>query len=101
MLLMTTHDVRWMSITGDTVSVETSGSDELRLSMQQYFEQRPSSRSVLLDLNTSGRFVTTLERAGSIDQPGQCATAVYEFAGDLIRNVWYYAAHDCAEASAD
>ncbi len=34
MLALTTDDVRWMSINGDAVSVETSGTGELRQSMQ-------------------------------------------------------------------
>lgn len=101
MLMLTTHDVRWMSVDGDSVSVETGNSAELREAMQQYFADRPSSHSVLLDLSASGDFVTTLEQAGSIDQRGQCATAVYEFAGDLIRNVWYYPAHNCEPVPAD
>ena len=101
MLALTTHDVRWMSVDGDTVSVETRDANELRSAMNDYFESRPSSLSVLLDISANGIFVTTLEQAGTRERRGQCATAVYEFAGDLIRNVWYYPAHDCHEAAND
>ncbi len=79
------------------VSVETHDADELRMSMQQYFENRSSSNSQLLNIYADGPFVTTLERAGSQDRAGQCATAVYEFSGALIKNVWYYPAHDCED----
>ena len=101
MLAMSTHDVRWMSVDGDDVSVETRGASELREAMQQYFENRSSILSRLLDINANGPFVTTLEQAGSQDHAGQCSTAVYEFSGNLIRNVWYYPAHDCDESGSD
>ncbi|MFT5140319.1 MAG: hypothetical protein ACI9H8_000469 [Lysobacterales bacterium] len=97
MLVLTTHDVRWMSVNGDQVSVETSSSTELRQAMLDYFQSRPSSLSLLLDTQVDGPFVTTLEQAGTTSRRGQCATAVYEFSGDLIRNVWYYPAHDCED----
>ncbi len=69
--------------------------------MQAYFENRSSSLSLLLNIQTDGPFITTLEQAGSIERRDQCATAVYEFSGELIKNVWYYPAHECNEAKSN
>jgi len=55
----------------------------------------------LLDISADGNFVTTLEQAGSVERRGQCSTAVYEFSGDLIKNVWYYPAHECDETKSN
>ena len=100
-LALVTDDIRWMSVDGAGISVETGNADELRKAMVEYFEARASSHSQLLDIHSSGPFVTTLEQAGSRDRPGECAIAVYEFSGQLIRNVWYYRAHACEETPAD
>ena len=101
MLSLTTDDIRWMSVDGAGVSVETGDANELRQAMVEYFEARASSHSRLLNIHANGPFVTTLEQAGSEDRAGQCATAVYEFSGQLIKNIWYYRAHTCEETQAD
>ena len=90
-----------MSVDGAEVSVETGDANELRQAMEEYFDARTSSRSRLLDIHANGPFVTTLEQAGSEDRAGQCAIAVYEFSDRLIKNVWYYRAHNCEEMPAD
>ncbi|MBT8062697.1 MAG: nuclear transport factor 2 family protein [Xanthomonadales bacterium] len=95
MLEMTTGDIRWMSIDGDRVSVETHDAEELRLAMEAYFGARPNSHSRLLSIQANGPFVTTLEQAGTLENRGQCSMAVYEFSGTLISNVWYYRAYEC------
>jgi hypothetical protein len=95
MLALATHDARWMSVDGDAVSVETQDAGELRTAMDDYFSARINSLSLLLDINANGNFVITFEQAGTVEHRGQCSTAIYEFSGDLIKNVWYYPANDC------
>lgn len=99
MLRLTTGDVRWMSIADDQVSTETRSNEELRHAMAEYFKSRPDSYSRLLNIQGNGPFVATLEQAGTIDKPGDCALAIYEFTGSLIRNVWYYSAYTCEAQS--
>lgn len=43
-------DVRWMTVAGDTVVVETSGRDALRASMSRYFRSTPTVRSRIVAL---------------------------------------------------
>lgn len=92
-------EVRWMSVDGDAVVTETSGSAALRSAMLAYFRDVPSARSELESIEASGRFVHAVERAtwnGGDAHSSQCSLSVYELGSGLIVNVWYFPAHACA-----
>lgn len=96
---LTTEDIRWMGISGDSLSVETDGRVAFREAMAEYFSSRPSARSNILSIAASGAFVQTIERATwTVDDAERslCSMGIYEVAGDRIRNVWYFPAHECS-----
>lgn len=100
MLQLVDKDISWFSVDGESIVVETRNADELRVAMMDYFVDRPSAYSRLLEIWISGRFVSALEQARRTkdpQSPGQCSVSVYETAGGLIKNVWYYPAHQCPE----
>jgi len=98
MLALASTDVTWMSVSGETISKEASGAEDLKASMLSYFSTHTSSFSSIAQIQSSGPWVTTLERAGRLVEgqfKGQCAYAMYELADGLIRSVWYFSAHPC------
>jgi len=98
MLILARTDVTWMSVSGETISKEASGAEDLKASMLDYFSTHPSSFSSIEQIQSSGPWVTTLERAGRLVEgqfKGQCAYAMYQLADGLIRSVWYFSAHPC------
>lgn len=99
MLEWTTDDVRWMSVSGASLSIETAGRDALREAMAGYFSSTPSARAEIVSSTASGSFVHAVEKAtwmvDGIERSG-CSMAVYELADGKIRNVWYFPAHECA-----
>ena len=62
-------DVRWMSVAGDAVVVETSGREALRASMSRYFRSTPTVRSRIAALMPAGEFVTVHERVTWMQGP--------------------------------
>ena len=98
MLELSAVDLRWMSISGQEISIETSTHAELREAMSDYFASTPSARSKVRSISESGSFVYTLEEAfwssGGVEK-SQCSIAVYELTGEKIRNVWYFPEHSC------
>ena len=100
MLNLATDNVSWMSIAGESLAAEASGSGDLKAAMQDYFSSHPDSYSKIRQIQSSGPWVTTLEHAGrDIDGQfkGQCAYAMYQLKDDLIKSVWYFSAHPCDE----
>jgi len=98
MLAMASKDVAWMSVSGETISKEASGAENLKASMQDYFSTHPASISRIEQIQSSGPWITTLERAGRMVDgqfKGQCAYAMYQLADGLIQSVWYFSAHPC------
>jgi hypothetical protein len=98
MLSLATENVTWMSIDGETIAAEASGSENLKSAMEGYFASHSSSYSKIKQIQSSGPWVTTLEHAGKdIDGQfkGQCAYAMYQFNDGLIQSVWYFSAHPC------
>lgn len=98
MLELATADVSWMSVTGETISKEANGAKALETGMQDYFSSHPTSFSVIEQIQSSGPWVTTLERAGRMVNgqfKGQCAYAMYQLEDSLIQSVWYFSAHPC------
>ncbi len=98
MLEFAAPDMRWMSVSGDRISVETSTHAELLAAMAGYFESTPGARAEILSVSESGRFVHTLEQAfwpsGGAER-SQCSMAVYELIEGTIQSVWYFPAHPC------
>ena len=98
MLEFTAPDMRWMSVSGDRISTETSTRTELRDAMAGYFESTPGVRAEIRSISESGQFVHTLEEAfwlsGGIER-SQCSMAVYELLDGKLKNVWYFPAHRC------
>jgi len=92
-LALVDPDVQWLSVVGDSVSVQTSGADALAESLLGYFESIPSSRSTVESMMEAGRFVTVWERA-HWERDGvsrsQSSLAVYEINEGVITRIWYY-----------
>lgn len=63
MLALVHPDVQWLSVDGDSVSVQTNGAEALAESLEGYFRSVPSSRSTVESMMEAGRFVTVWERA--------------------------------------
>ena len=86
-------DVRWMTVAGDAVVVETSGREALRTSMSRYFLARPTVRSRIAALMPAGEFVTVHERVTWMrdsTEKTQSAVAVYRIRNAQIASVWYF-----------
>lgn len=98
MLESSAADLRWMSVSGDQVAIQTSTHTELREAMSGYFESTPGARAEIRSISGSGPFVHTVEEAfwssGGVEK-SQCSTAVYELAEQKIRNVWYFPEYPC------
>ena len=93
MLRMVVDDVQWLSIDGDTVVKETNNKAELRVGMVEYFKSCGSCKSRLERIFSTHRSVSALEVASFETSSGiqeQQSISVYEFAGDLIRRVYYF-----------
>lgn len=98
MLTFCASDVRWMIVSADKLSVETSGAEKLAESMRNYFKSLPSTRSELRSVTVSGNFVTAIEQAiweSKGQSRSQCSVSVYEIREGKIQNVWYFPAHGC------
>ncbi|NGX15587.1 nuclear transport factor 2 family protein [Wenzhouxiangella sp. XN24] len=93
-MLMHVHpDVKWLSVDGDSVTLETAGASALGEAMREYFASVPSTRSIAHALLEAGRYVSLHERAhweGKECPVSQSALAVYEVEDGKILRVWYY-----------
>lgn len=99
-LLLTylSDDFRWLSSADGSVTVETSGKEQLSRALTSYFESLPSARSATSDLRVDGAKVTVVEEAswGSGESSrSQCARAVYEVADDKLISVTYFDVQPC------
>jgi hypothetical protein len=103
MLGLVADDVRTMGIIGESMSVWSTGKEQLASMLADNFKNTPTNRSVILDKSRLGNFVTAVEQAvweAGGETNSQCAVAVYEIENGLIRNVWYFAEQPC-DMSAD
>ena len=94
MLKMVTDDVQWLTIDGDKIVIETGNKDELRQAMEGYFESCTTCRSNLEHVFSTGARVSALEVASfetADDIQKQQSISVYEFSGNLIKRVYYFA----------
>ena len=93
MSALVTDDVQWLSVRGSEVSIELEGKAPFAAAMDDYFTSCPSCRSEILSEVSSNERVSMVEVA-SWDGPdgprSQQSMAVYEFAGSLIRRVYYF-----------
>lgn len=95
MLALTTADVRWMSVTGKDIAIETGNQAELGTTLIGFFADRPHSRSRHRSIEYSDAFVYTLEEAYAASGKSQCSVGIYELRDQKIANVWYFPAHQC------
>lgn len=98
MLDLAAQDVRWMSVAGDQLSIETSTRHQLREAMTGYFASTPGTRAEIRSITESGSFVHTVEKAfwnSNGVEKNQCSMAVYELIEGKVRNVWYFPAYEC------
>ena len=95
MLEMVTDDVQWLSVEGDSVSLEANGKKALRRSMVEYFKSCTICKSRLAHtFSTSGR-VAALEVASFETSKGvqeQRSVSLYEFSNGFIKRVYYFPA---------
>jgi len=92
---LVTEDVRWLSIEGENVAVETDSRQALLTGMDAYFHSCPSCRSSLSGMAATTDRVSAVETAQWRSANGlkqQRSISVYEFAGPLIRRVYYFPA---------
>lgn len=95
MLTMVHPDVRWVSVSGDSSTIEAEGAAELESSLRSYFASLPSARAAVLSIMAAGRFVAVSEHVrweADGFARSQTALAIYEVTSDRIRRVWYYPA---------
>ena len=88
-----TPDFVWLSLAGDSVTVEVRGSDAVRTGLVDYFRRLPSATSDLEVISALGPWVSVRERARWVGANGprsQAALSVYEVRAGLLRRVWYY-----------
>ncbi len=98
MLKYTTDEIRWMSVSGESIVLETKGKKTLKESLVGYFKSTPSIHSKILTINTSGPFVYTVEKAqweSKQEVKSQCSPAVYQFDSNKISHVWYFESYVC------
>ena len=86
-------DVKWMTVTGQSVAVEAAGKEPLRASMARYFRSLPTVRSRIEAIMSAGDYVTVHERVtwrAAAGDRTQSALAVYKVRDRRIVSVWYY-----------
>lgn len=88
-----TDDVQWLSISGESISIETKGKDALVAAMNDYFKSCPTCRSTVTELIASRDRVSAVEVATWQGKDGlkkQSGISVYEFSAGLIKRVYYF-----------
>jgi uncharacterized protein (TIGR02246 family) len=94
MAALVTSDVQWVSVKGLAVNLDTSTREELRRSMASYFKACPSCRSRLASVTVAKSRVSVLEVATWATSTGPREAqgfVFYEFSGQLISRVYYFA----------
>ena len=93
MAALVSDDVKWLSVDGNSVSIEVEGKTALVEAMAGYFQSCPTCRSTIRGLVASRERVSVVEEAtwvGSKGPRSQRAMAVYEISGSLITSVYYF-----------
>ena len=98
MMALVHANVRWLSIDGASINIETEGRDALEAAMAAYFASGPRSPSQMRFMRREGDYVIGVEEIMR-NQAGQggnrCSVVVYRFADTLIKDVWYHQAYAC------
>jgi hypothetical protein len=95
MLRLVHPQVEWLSVSGETISRETSGAAALAEATREYFASVPSARSTMEGMMPAGRFVSVWERAHWETSNGprsQTSLSVYEVEDGAVRRIWYFPA---------
>ena len=93
MLALADTAIVWLSVSGDSVLVETRGHEALGRGMAAYFRQIPTARSTLEAVTALGPWVSARERAewrAASGPRAQASLSVYEVREGRVRRVWYY-----------
>ena len=104
MMARCAENVRWLTVTGDTVTVEAQGRDNLRSAMEAHFAGSPNTRSEMIKVEGDGPMVVAIEKAmadGRAPHKAQCSASVYQLQDGRISNVWYFDAYRCEGAEDD
>lgn len=88
-------DIEWLSVSGSSVEIVTSGKQELVSELRTSFNGKSTATSTLSGIGQTGGFVSTIETVSwmGVDNKdkSQSSLAVYEITDEgLIRRVWYY-----------
>ena len=97
MLEVLDEDAQWLSISGEKITVESSGKKLLRDRMASYFRRCQSCKSSLDWIQTTGNRVLAMERATWVSKTGlksQASLSVYEFRNNKILRVYYFPVED-------
>ena len=93
MLVCVEENVKWFSLAGDSIVIETSNREALREAMTSYFKSPSSPRSEVEAAMRSGSYLAVRERAFWKNKAGveksQFALALFEVHNEKIVRVWY------------
>lgn len=89
----TSNDIRLMSVTPDTVTIDLRGHDELRKWLTGYFQSLPNVQSAYNGLTAEGDYLSFVETATwgkEGEKKSQSSLATYLIKDGKIHRVWYY-----------
>ena len=98
MLSLCAHDIQWLSIIDNEISIETENRQALGEYLAAHFSRPIRARSELLETLEAGSKVITVEKAYRQTDAGeksQCSVAVYDFQEKQISRVWYFDSYEC------
>lgn len=101
MMALCSDNVRWLTVTTDTVIVEAAGKKNLASQMREHFTRSPQTNSTLLAAEDDGPMVVAIERASAgvdVESRSQCSASVYQLRDGLIENVWYFDVYACGQS---
>lgn len=91
-------NIEWLTVSGNTISIEVAGRDALSKNMTEYFKSPTKITGNLRDWSVNDPYVSVTEIASWTAKDGtrrsQSSMTVYELEDNLIRRVWYYPAVD-------
>lgn len=90
---MCTEDIRLISITPDTVTVDLRGKEALQAWLKGYFSSLPDVTSAYADVTIHKPFVSFVETATwgpDSTRKQQSSMATYQIRDGKIHRVWYY-----------
>jgi hypothetical protein len=98
MLQYADEQIKWMSVSGQTVAIETKNKMELKAALSKSFNGSDHGFSAMVALIENNPFVSGIEKASwqaAGQWHSQCSPVVYEFEEKKIKNVWYFSSTDC------